>query len=103
MSKKVDIFNVRLSIRRKEVASLDCPKQTEDLSFEYKYGILSDKTLNCAVEYVHTLYIRSASKQECMRRIEQWLTVSLVITLGDECKSDCSDNTVVDGGKCGCI
>jgi hypothetical protein len=25
----------------------------EDLSFEYKYDILSEKMLNCAVEHVH--------------------------------------------------
>lgn len=55
-------FNVRLPIRRNEVASSDCLKQAEDLSFEYKYDILSEKMLNCAVEHVHVMYVRNPSK-----------------------------------------
>jgi len=35
---------------------------TEDLSFEYKYDILSEKMLNCAVEHVHAMYVRNPSK-----------------------------------------
>jgi len=44
------------------VASSDCLKQAEDLSFEYKYDILSEKMLNCAVEHVHAMYVRNPSK-----------------------------------------
>ena len=36
--------------------------QAEDLSLEYKYDILSENTLNSAVEHVHAMYVRNPSK-----------------------------------------
>ncbi|MHC4648376.1 MAG: hypothetical protein ACYTBJ_23195 [Planctomycetota bacterium] len=57
------------------------------MSVEYKYDILSEKMLNCAVEHVRAVYVRNPSKQKCMRRTEQWLTVPRVLTLGDEARA----------------
>jgi hypothetical protein len=57
-----DGFNVPLPIRRNEIASSDCLKQAEDLSFEYKYDILLGKMLSRAVEHVHAMYARNPGK-----------------------------------------
>jgi hypothetical protein len=40
-----------------EVASSDCLNQSEDLSFDDRYDILSEMMLNCAVEHVHAMYV----------------------------------------------
>jgi fructan beta-fructosidase len=76
-----------MPIHRNEVASSDCLKRAEDLSFEYKYDILSEKTLNCAVVRIHAVYVRNSGRYKSTRRIEQWLIVARVLTLGNRAMS----------------